>query len=116
MTVFLSGALMTERKVITGNTVTTVYDPEGRTTVASIIVTPTNGTPTLSISVYDGATRMYLREAVTMTAGTAFTWEVPFVLDPVDVLEVTSSAAGGDMDVLVNVLIPVAAASLRPGG
>ena len=115
MSLVLTGGLMTERKVITANTVTTVYTPSGRTTVASIVVTPTNGTPALSISIYDGTTRMYLREAVTMTAGTAFTWEVPFVLDPVDVLEVTSSAAGGDMDVLVNVLIPVAAASLRPG-
>lgn len=115
MTTLLTGALMTERKAITTSTVTTVYDPVSRTTVASIIVTPTSGTPNLSISIYDGSTRTYIRKVVATTAGTAFTWEVPFVLDPDDVLEVTSSAAGGDMDVLVNVLIPVAAASLRPG-
>lgn len=113
MSLVLSGALMTERTVISGNTVTPVYTPTGRTTIASIIVTPTSGTPALSISVYDGTTRMYLREAVTMTTGTAFTWEIPFVIDAIDVLEVTSSAAGGDMDVIVNTLTPVAAASLR---
>jgi hypothetical protein len=113
MSLVLSGALMSERKVIPDNAVTTVYTPNGRTTVASIIVTPTNGTPALTISIYDGTTRMYLREAVTMTAGTAFTWEIPFVLNAVDVLEVTSSAVAGDMDVMVNTLTPIAAASQR---
>jgi hypothetical protein len=117
MSLNLSGGLMTERSVITSNAApVTVYDPESRTTVVSIIVTPTNATPNLSISIYDGTTRTYLRKAVAMTAGTAFTWEVPFVIDAVDLLEVTSSAAAGDMDVIVNFLNPVAAASLRPGG
>jgi hypothetical protein len=89
---------------------------ESRTTIVSIIVTPTAGTPNLSISIYDGTTRTYLRRTVAMTAGVAFAWEVPFVINAVDLLEVTSSAAAGDMDVIVNFLNPVAAASLRPGG
>jgi hypothetical protein len=117
MSLNLSGGLMTERTVVTSNAApVTVYDPESRTTIVSIIVTPTAGTPNLSISIYDGTTRTYLRRTVAMTAGVAFAWEVPFVLNAVDLLEVTSSAAAGDMDVIVNFLNPVAAASLRPGG
>lgn len=115
MTLALSGALMSERTAVTGNTVTTVYTPVGRTTLVSIVVTPTSGTPSLSLSIYNGTTRSYIRKAVAMTAGTAFTFEVPFVLDPVDVLEVTSSSGTGDMDVVVSVLLPVAAASQRSG-
>jgi len=113
MSVSIEGGLISEPKAITGNTITTVFTAERRTLIASIVVTPTSGTPNLSISRYDGTTRVYLRKAVAMTAGTAFVFETPFTLDPAGVLEVTSSAAGGDMDVLTTYVNPVAPATVR---
>lgn len=113
MTVAISGGLLTEPYTITANTRTTVFTAERRTMIVSVIVTPTSGTPNLSLSRYDGTTRSHLRSAVAMTAGTAFIWNEPFMLDPAGVVEVTSSAAGGDMDVLVTYLNPVAPAVVR---
>jgi hypothetical protein len=81
--------------------------------VASIVVTPTSGTPALSISRYDGTTRTYLRKAVAMDAGTAFVWDTPFMLDVGGMLEVTSDATGGDMDVLTTYVNPVAPSIVR---
>lgn len=113
MTISITGALLTEPKVISANTITTVFTAERRTLISSIIVTPTSGTPNLSISRYDGTTRSYIRKAVAMTAGTAFTFETPFMLDVGGLLEVTSSAGGGDMDVLTTYVNPVAPAIAR---
>lgn len=113
MTIAISGGLISEPKAITGNTRTTVFTAERRTLIASVVVTPTSGTPNLSISRYDGTTRTHLRSAVAMTAGTAFIWNEPFTIDPGGLLEVTSSAAGGDMDVLTTYVVPVAAGTVR---
>jgi hypothetical protein len=113
MTISISGGLLTEPKAITTNTITTVYTAERRTLIASIIVTPTTGTPNLSVSRYDGTTRVYIRKVVAMTAGTAWTWEIPLIIDVGGVLEVTSSAAGGDMDVLTTFVNPNAPAIVR---
>jgi hypothetical protein len=113
MTISISGGLLSEPKAITANTISAVYTAERRTLIASIVVTPTAGTPNLSVSRYDGTTRVYIRKAVAMTAGTAWTWEIPFVLDPGGVLEVTSSAGSGDMDVLTTFVNPNAPAIVR---
>lgn len=113
MTVAISGGLLTEPSAIVANTVTTVFEAERRTMIVSIIVTPTSGTPSLSLSRYNGTTRYYFRKAVAMTAGTPYVWDTPFMIDPDDVIEVTSSAAGGDMDVMVTYLNPVAPAIVR---
>lgn len=113
MTIAISGGLLTEPKAITGSSITTVYTADKRTLIASIVVTPTSGTPNLSVSRYDGTTRSYIRKVVTTTAGTAWTWEIPFILDPGGVLEVTSSSATGDMDVLTTFVNPNAPAIVR---
>lgn len=113
MTISITGGLISEPKAITANTITTVFTAEKRTLIASLVVTPTSGTPNLSVSRHDGTTRVYLRKAVATTAGTAFIWDTPFTLDPGGLLEVTSSAAGGDMDVLTTYVNPVAASNVR---
>lgn len=112
MTVSILGALVPQNTTITTNAVTTVLSLGRLGTMASITVCPTNGTPSLSISVYDGTTRRYLRKAVAMTAGTPYTYETPQGLNRKDVVEVTSSSATGDMDVFVNYLSDAAG---RPG-
>lgn len=100
---------------LTGNTATTVYTANGAATIASIICTPTNGTPTLTIEIYNeaGSSVMFLRKTVAMTAGTAFVFNEAFTLNPAETIKVTSSAAGGDMDVMVTASSGVAAASPR---
>ena len=112
MSVSILGAILSQNTSITGNSVTTVLSLGRLGTLASITVCPTSGTPSLSISIYDGTTRRYLRKAVAMTAGTAFIYDTPQGLNRKDVVEVTSSASGGDMDVFVNYLSD---ASGRPG-
>lgn len=113
MTIAINGGLISEPKAITANTRTTVFTAERRTLIASVVVAPTSGTPNLSLSRYDGTTRTYLRRTVAMTAGTAFIWNEPFTVDPGGVVEVESSAAGGDMDVLTTYVVPVAPATVR---
>lgn len=112
MTISVLGAILPQNTTITNNTVTTVLSLARLATMVSITVTPTSGTPSLSISIYDGTTRRYLRKAVAMTAGTAFVYDTPQGLGRKDVVEVTSSSATGDMDVFVNYL---SEASGRPG-
>lgn len=112
MTVSILGALVPQNTTITGNTVTTVLQLAKAGTMVSITVCPTSGTPNLSISIYDGTTRRYLRKAVAMTAGTAFVYDTPQALGRKDVVEVTSSSGTGDMDVFVNYL---GDATGRPG-
>lgn len=114
MSITITGALLSEPATITGNTRQTVFTADrGRTLIASVIVTPTTGTPSLSISRYDGTTRTYFRNAVAMTAGTPVIFDTPFMLDPNGTLEITSSSANGDMDVLVTYVNPVAPAVVR---
>jgi hypothetical protein len=113
MTIAISGGLLTEPVTISGSSRTTVFTALRRTLIASIVVTPTSGTPNLSVSRYDGTTRSYLRRTVAMTAGTAFIWNEPFTVDPGGLIEVESSAAGGDMDVLTTYVNPVAPATVR---
>ena len=114
MSITISGGLLSEPDVVTTNAIETVFTADrGRVLISSIIVTPTTGTPSLSISRYDGTTRTYLRKAVAMTAGTAFVWDTPFMLDPAGKIEVTSSSATGDMDVLTTYVNPVAPSTVR---
>lgn len=100
---------------LSGNTATTVFTASGSTSIASIICTPTNGTPSLTIEIYNaaGSSVMFLRKAVAMTAGTPFIWNEAFTINPDETIRVTSSAAGGDMDVMVTTAVAVAAASPR---
>lgn len=109
----LEGALLTEWVAITGSSVTTVLTATQRTTIASIVVCPTTGSPNLSVSKYNGTTRYYKFKAKPMTAGTPYVWDTPFSLDPGNVLEITSSSGSGDMDVEINYVVPTAAAQQR---
>ncbi len=112
MTISISGGLLTEPFVITANTVTTVFTAERRTMIVSVMVTPTTGTPTLSRSRYNGTTRTYFGKGLaTVAAGVV--WDTPFMIDAGDTIEITSSAAGGDMDGWVTYLNPVAPAIVR---
>jgi hypothetical protein len=113
MTISVTGGLLTEPFSITGNSRTTVFTAEKRTLIVSVVVTPSSGTPNLSLSRYDGTIRAFFRNAVAMTAGTAFVWDEPFMLDPEGLLEVQSSAAGGDMTGWFTYLNPVAPAVVR---
>jgi hypothetical protein len=112
----VGGALLSEDPVrLTGNTATVVYTAVGRAAIASIVCVPTSGTPNLTIEIYNaaGSSIMTLRKAVATTAGTAFIWNEVFTLNPSQTIRVTSSAAGGDMDVMVSRAAGVAAADLR---
>ena len=112
MTVSIIGAILSQNTSLSSSAVTTVLQLARLGTMASITVCPTSGTPNLSISIYDGTTRRYLRKAVAMTAGTPYTYDTPQGLNRKDVVEVTSSSSAGDMDVFVNYLSD---ASGRPG-
>lgn len=112
MTVSIIGAILSQNTTISTNGITTVLSLGRLATLASVVVCPTSGTPSLSISIYDGTTRRYLRKAVAMTAGTPYIFETPQGLNRKDVVEVTSSSATGDMDVFVSYLSD---ASGRPG-
>lgn len=112
----IDGAIRSDSPVrLTGNTATTVYAASGATSIASIICTPTNGTPSLTIEIYNeaGSSVMFLRKAVAMTAGTPFIFNEAFTINPAETIRVTSSAASGDMDVMVTTAVAVAAATPR---
>jgi hypothetical protein len=100
---------------LTGNTATTVFTAQGATRIASIICTPTSGTPTCTIEICNaaGSGIMKLRAAQATTAGTPLIFNEVITLSPGQVIKVTSSAAGGDMDVLVTRGVATAAAQLR---
>lgn len=118
MTAFnVEGGLVTEEPLrLTGNTATIVYTAVGRTTIASIFVCPTNGTPTITIEIYNaaGASVMFRRKAVTPTAGTPVIDNEPFILEPGYTIRVTSGSASGEMDVMVTRGIGTAPGMLRP--
>lgn len=106
----VDGSLVTDDPVrLTANTATTVYTATGAVPISSIIVTPTSGTPNLTIQIHNGSTAYNLRTAVAMTAGTAFIWDELFILPALYTIKITSSAAGGDMDVFVTHGSPAAA-------
>jgi hypothetical protein len=113
MTISVTGGLLTEPFAITDGDPADVFTAERRTLIVSIVVTPSTGTPTLTLSRYDGTTRSYMRNAVAMTAGTAFVWNEPFMLDPEGTVEVESSSGTGDMTGWVTYLNPVAPAVVR---
>lgn len=100
---------------LTGNTATTVFTAVGRTSIASIICTPTSGTPTCTIEIFSaaGSGIMKLRAAQATTAGTPLIFNEVITLNPGQSIKVTSSSASGDMDVLVTRGVATAAAVLR---
>lgn len=103
MTYQLVGPLLSELTKISGNTVTAVFSATSTTPIASIVVTENGGTtPTLTVEIYNGTTSYYLRKGIAMTAGTPWTWEIPFLLGAGSSIRVTSGHASGNMDVLVN--------------
>lgn len=110
MSYLIQGPLNSQVTVLSGNTATSVFAPTRKTTVASVVVTPTSGTPNLTILKTDGTTTMYYRTAVTMTAGTAFVFDTPIVLDADWILKVQSSSGSGDMTVDVSYLESAAGA------
>lgn len=114
----IDGPILSDDPVrLTGNTATVVLTAPGVMSIASIICTPTNGTPTLTIEIYNaaGSSIMFLRKAVATTAGMPVIFNEVFTLNPQQTIRVTSSAASGDMDVLVTRGAGVAAASSRVG-
>jgi hypothetical protein len=100
---------------LTGNTATTVFSATGFTPIASIICTPTSGTPTCTIEIFDaaGSGIMKLRTAQATTAGTPLIFNEVITINPGQSIKVTSSAAGGDMDVMVTRGVATAAAQQR---
>lgn len=112
----LGGPVLSDDPVrLTGNSATTVFTAQGVTPIASIICTPTSGTPTCTIEIFNaaGSGIMKLCAAQATTAGTPLIFNEVFTLSPGQVIKVTSSAAGGDMDVLVTRGVATAAAQLR---
>jgi len=111
------GLISQEWGSLANNSATDVYTATGGVTVASIIVTPTSGTPNLTIEICNAAGTKVgtLRKAVAMTAGTAFIWNEAFILPALYSIRLTSSSATGDMDYLVTHGTP-AAARLRGMG
>lgn len=112
----IDGPVLSDNPVrLSGNTATIVFTASGVTPIASIICTPTTGTPNLTIEIFNaaGASVMTLRKAVATTAGTAFIFNEAITINPQETIRVTSSAAGGDMDVLVTRGVANAAAALR---
>lgn len=107
----VTGVIATKPTKLSDNTATTVLGTSKRTTVLSIVCTEWgNGTPTVTIDLYDGTTTYYLRNALAMTAKQTITFDTEFVLAQNQVLRVTSSDASGEVDVLVNYLNPDATA------
>jgi hypothetical protein len=112
----IDGPLLTDNPVrLTGNTATTVFTATGATSIASIICTPTSGTPTCTIEIFNaaGSGIMKLRAAQATTAGTPLIFNEVFTLSPGQVIKVTSSSGSGDMDVMVTSGVATAAAALR---
>ena len=99
----LVGAVITEPPVrLTDNTATSVFTTVGAVPISSIIICPTTGTPTYTITQVDqtGTARNVWKG----TSPDKFN-EV-FVLPLLNTLKVTSSSATGDLDVFVTHGIP----------
>ena len=114
-----SGGLLSDDPVtLTNGSATVVFTAVGVTLIASIVVTPTSGTPNLTIEIYNaaGSKVMTLRKAVVMTAGTPFIYNEAFTINPGQTIRVTSSSGSGDMDVQVTKGIDAAAARGRESG
>jgi hypothetical protein len=112
----IDGPILSDDPVrLTDATATAVFTATGRTAIASIICTPTSGTPTCTIEIFNAAGTgiMKLRTAQATTAGTPLIFNEVISLSPGQVIKVTSSAAGGDMDVMVTRGVATAAAELR---
>jgi hypothetical protein len=113
----LPGPVLSDNPIrLTDGSATIVFTASGVTPISSIICTPTNGTPNLTIEIYNaaGASAMTLRKAVAMTAGTAFIFNEVLTLNPGETIRVTSSSGSGEIDVLVTRGLASAAAALRP--
>lgn len=112
----IEGPVLSDDPVrLTGNTATIVYTAAGVTPIASIICTPTSGTPTCTIEIFNAAGTgiMKLRTAQATVAGTPLIFNEVFTLNPQQTIKVTSSAVAGDMDVMVTHGVGVAAGALR---
>ena len=102
----LIGGLTTDDPTrLTGNTATTVFTAVGATPIASIIVCPTTGTPTFTITLVSPAA--VIRNIWKGTSPNVFNEYI--MVPPLYVLKVTSSSATGDMDVTVTHGTPAAA-------
>jgi hypothetical protein len=112
----IDGPLLSDDPVrLTDNAATPVFTASGNTVIASIICTPTSGTPTCTIEIFNAAGTgiMKLRTAQATTAGTPLIFNEVFTLSPSQVIKVTSSAVAGDMDVMVTRGVATAAAQPR---
>ncbi len=99
----LAGGIITEPPVrLTDNTATTVFTTNSAVPISSIIICPTSGTPTYTITQVDqdGTSRNVWKG----TSPDKFN-EV-FVLPLLNTLKVISSSASGDLDVFVTHGIP----------
>lgn len=112
----IDGPLISDNPVRLANgNATPVFTAVGATSIASIICTPTSGTPTCTIEIFDAAGTgiMKLRTAQATVAGTPLIFNEVFTLSPGYVIKVTSSAGSGDMDVMVTRGVSTAAAAQR---
>lgn len=106
-----SGGALTEFGRLTGSSVTTIFTATGSTWIKSIVCAERSGaTPTLTLEIYDVAntTSYYLRFAVTMTAGTAFIFNEPFLLPALWAIRLTSNNGSGLIDWMVTYNGPAA--------
>lgn len=113
----LPGPVLSDDPVrLTDGSATTVFTAIGATSISSIICTPTSGTPTCTVEIYNaaGSGIMKLRAAQATTAGTPLIFNEMVTLNPGATIRVTSSSGSGDMDVMVTRGISVAAATGRP--
>lgn len=100
MTVSLSGALLTDIVRLTDNTNTNILDKSARTLVTSVHVCPNSGTPTVSLSLYDGTNRRYLWLGRS-TVAEGVTYDTPFTIERKWTLQAASGDGSGHLDVAV---------------
>lgn len=91
-----------KEKVTSGGGVTTVVAAGSYIFIDSITVTNiTTGTEALTVAIYDGTDRFYLRYALAMAAKERIELTAGYALDKQDTVEVTV-AASGSVDVIIS--------------
>lgn len=112
MSVFVSGRPLTQWTKLSDSNATTCFEADSKTTIVSIACTESGGnTPNLTVSrVTTAPVTHAVHYKATMTARSTELVDRLLVLDKGDTIKVTSSNAGGAVDVEVTYLTSSATA------